>query len=418
MEIPPPPAPGQPPQPQPGQGYGWPAPHQAPGGQPGPYPGQPMNTGPWYPYPAAPQRPPVSGLAIGSLIAGILCCIPPLGLILGAFALGQIKKKGQRGKGMAITGLVLSTISTVLLAVTIASGGFADGWRDFKDGWNDSVANSRDTVDLRKGDCFDVPGGKLEREVVSVRIVPCAGKHDAEVSGSFRLTDTSFPGQSAIAAQADSKCWKLEQAYAMDRWKVPADAEAYYYTPSSRSWGQGDHSVTCAFASEHGKLTGSVRNDITTLDADQVAFLDALNALDRVMAEAPDEDRVEDDLPGFNKWAIKVSGTMDAYVGILAKHAWPARVSGSVQPYIDGMRIAQKEWLKAASALDADAYYLHSGAADAAMKQSVEIAARGALGLATTPPSTDDRSGGGSGGGGGTGGSTGGGSGSDGSKSV
>jgi hypothetical protein len=99
VEIPPPPAPGQQPkEPQSGQGYGWPAPPQAPGGHsgpaPGPYPGQPMNGGPWYPYPQAPQQPPMSGLAIGSLITGILCCIPPLGLILGAVALGQIKKKG------------------------------------------------------------------------------------------------------------------------------------------------------------------------------------------------------------------------------------------------------------------------------------------------------------------------------------
>lgn len=424
MEIPPPPAPGQPQQPQPGQGYGWPAPPQAPGGQPGPAPapgsylGQPMNGGPWYPYPQAPQQPPTSGLAIGSLITGILCCIPPLGLILGAVALGQIKKKGLRGKGMAVTGVVLSTISTLLLIVSIATGGLTDGWRNFKDGWNSSTS-TRNTLDLRKGDCFDVPGGKLEREVASVRIVPCQGKHDAEVSGSFVLTNNGvYPGAGTISAQAEARCWEVEQAYAMDSWKIPAGAGPYYYTPSRKSWGLGDHTVTCAFASEGGKLEGSVRNDATTLDADQVAFLKAANDVERTLAKAPDEDRVEDDLPGFKKWAGEMTGALGLDAEDLGAHNWSAGKLASVQAYINGMKTAQMEWVQAAGARDADAFYLHSGAADKAMKQADEIAARAALGLATTPPSTDNHSGGGTGGsGGGTGGS-GTGSGTGGSKSV
>ncbi|MFJ8308572.1 MULTISPECIES: DUF4190 domain-containing protein [unclassified Streptomyces] len=412
MEIPPPPAPGQPPQPQPGPGYGWPQQNQVPGGYPGAYPGQPMNGGPWYPYPAAPQQPPVSGLAIGSLIAGVLCCIPPLGLVLGAVALGQIKKKGQRGKGMAIAGVVLSAISTLLLVVSIATGGLTSGWRDFKSGWNGSASGvgskSRSTLDLRSGDCFDVPGGKLEREVVSVRIVPCGGRHDAEVSGSFRLTATgSYPGESAISAEADSKCWDLEQTYAMDRWKIPATAGPYYYTPSKQSWGLGDHSVTCAFAAHGGKLEGSVRNDSSTLDGDQIAFLKAANAFDRAMAKAPDQDRVENDLPGFKAWAGRTSGVLAEQTRQLDAHGWsPGHLDG-VRPYIDGLKAAQKEWAKAADAADADSFYQHSAVADKAMRQSTEIAARGTLGLATTPPPADDHSGGdsGSGGGSGTGGS-------------
>ncbi|MFI6472199.1 DUF4190 domain-containing protein [Streptomyces sp. NPDC050516] len=375
-----------------------------------------MNGGPWYPYPQAPQQPPVSGLAVGSLITGILCCIPPLGLILGAVALGQIKKKGQCGKGMAVTGIVFSTIGTLLLIVSIATGGISGGWQNFKDGWNSSTS-TRNTLDLRKGDCFDVPGGKLEREVVSVRIVPCKGKHDAEVSGSFVLADSgAYPGADAISTQADARCWDVEQAYAMDSWKLPAGAGPYYYTPSPKSWGLGDHTVTCAFASEGGKLEGSVRNDAATLDADQLAFLKAANDVERTLAKAPDEDRVEDDLPGFKKWAGEMTGSLGLDAEDLSAHTWAAGKLASVQAYINGMKAAQDEWVRAAGASDANAFYLHSGAADKAMKRADEIAARGALGLATTPPSTDDgHSGGGSGG---SGGDSGTGSGTGGSKSV
>ncbi|MFI6687692.1 DUF4190 domain-containing protein [Streptomyces sp. NPDC050485] len=382
-----------------------------------------MNSGPWYPYPAAPRQPPVSGLAIGSLVAGILCCIPPLGLILGAVALGQIRKKGQRGKGMAVTGVVLSAISTVLLVLSIATGGLTSGWRDFKSGWNHSTsgaaARSRSTLDLRSGDCFDVPGGKLEREVASVRIVPCGGRHDAEVSGTFRLAANGiYPGRSAIAAEADSKCWDLEQTYAMDRWKLPAAAGPYYYTPSAKSWALGDHSVTCAFAAQGGKLEGSVRNDSSTLDGDQIAFLNSANAFDRAMANAPAEDRVENDLPGFKAWARQTSGVLAEQARQLDAHDWSAGHLVAVRPYVDGLKVAQKEWAKAADAADADTFYRHSAVADKAMKQSTEIAVRGTLGLATTPPATDDRPGGGTGGSsGGTAGSVGG-SGIGGSKSV
>ncbi|WP_329463264.1 DUF4190 domain-containing protein [Streptomyces sp. NBC_01431] len=397
MEIPPPPAPGQPqqPQPQPGPGYGWPQQNQVPGG----YPAPPVNTGPWYPYPPAPQQPPLSGLAIGSLVAGILCCVPPLGLVLGAVALGQIKKRGLRGKGMAITGIVFSTISTILMVLAIATGGLASSWRDFKSGWNESStgtgSKSRSTLDLHSGDCFDVPGGKLDREVASVRIVPCAGAHDAEVSGTFRLAANGvYPGESAISAEADAKCWNLEQAYAMDRWKIPAEAGPYYYTPSAQSWGLGDHTVTCAFAAQGGKLEGSVRNDASTLDRDQIAFLKSANAFDRVMAKAPDEDRAEDDLPGFRTWARQTSDVLAQQTRQLDAQGWSAGHLDAVRPYIAGLKTAQKEWAKAADAPDANAFYLHSGAADRAMKQSTEIAARGALGLATTPPATDDAPGG------------------------
>ncbi|MCX5385410.1 DUF4190 domain-containing protein [Streptomyces sp. NBC_00083] len=429
MEIPPPPAPGQPQEPQPGQGFGWPTPPQAPGA-PGPYPGQPMNGGPWYPYPMAPQRPPVSGLAVASLVTGILCCIPPLGLVLGALGLRRIKKEGQRGKGLAIAGIALSTVGTVLLVISIVTGGLSGGWRDFKDGWNSSTASgsSRSTLNLRKGDCFDVPGGKLEREVVSVRIVPCAGKHDAEVSGSFRVPgDSAYPGQDTIAAQADARCLDLEQAYAMDRWKVPAEADPYYYTPSRQSWSMGDHTVTCAFASQGAQLEGSVRNDAATLDPDQIAFLKAADAVESAMAKAPDADRVEDDLSGFRQWAGRTARAMDAQTRELDAYSWQPGSRTAVQPYIAGLKVAQKEWAKAAVATDANDFYMHSGAADAAQKQADEITARGALGLATTPPSTDSGSDGGSGDSGGSSGSdgsdgsdggSGDGSGTGGSKSV
>lgn len=69
------------------------------------------------PEPDLPQR--VSGLAVTALVFGLLCCIPGsgiLGVIFGAAALIRISGAGSRltGKAMAIVGLVLGLLSSVV----------------------------------------------------------------------------------------------------------------------------------------------------------------------------------------------------------------------------------------------------------------------------------------------------------------
>ncbi|MEV6549696.1 DUF4190 domain-containing protein [Streptomyces sp. NPDC051597] len=375
MDIPPPPAPEPPAQPGQGHGPGWPPPH------PGPQQ-------PWYPYPQPfPEPVATSGLAVASLVTGIICCVPPLGLVLGVLALGRIRKKGQRGKGMAITGVVLSSISTLLAVVLVATGALSAFWDGVREGIDDA-RSTRSTMDLRKGDCFNVPGGELEAEVVDVAVVSCAEPHDGEVSGSFKVEGTSFPGEKEVTALADRRCWYVEQEYALDSWALPVEAESYYYTPSSRSWRLGDRTVTCSFATTSGKLKGSVRNDVRRLDADQVTYLRSSNAYDRVLAAGPDEDRVEDDLPAFKEWAGRVSQVL-AQEGVrLRGRSWPATANAQVGARAKEMEAAGAEWAKAARAADADAFSTHSVAADGALRQATEIAARRALRLATTPPDT------------------------------
>lgn len=53
----------------------------------------------------------------GMAIAGFVCSlfIPILGLIFSAIALGQIKRRGGRGKGLATAGLVISIVTILLL---------------------------------------------------------------------------------------------------------------------------------------------------------------------------------------------------------------------------------------------------------------------------------------------------------------
>jgi hypothetical protein len=63
--------------------------------------------------PMQPKR--TNGLAIAGLITAFVCCSTPVGTILSAIALSQIKKDPtQDGKGLAMAGLIISIIGMVV----------------------------------------------------------------------------------------------------------------------------------------------------------------------------------------------------------------------------------------------------------------------------------------------------------------
>ncbi|MER6131258.1 DUF4190 domain-containing protein [Streptomyces sp. NPDC001815] len=423
MEIPPPPPPG-PQQPQ-GQPHGQYPPAGTGPGPYGAYPGQPVPPG--YPgYPGQPQGPdpyghqpwghgyspyggpaPVNGLAIAALVLGILCFLPLVGLVLGLFALAQIKRKGERGKGMAVAGMVLSGIGAALLALMLATGGVAGFWEGFKEGAREASEDSA-TFSVDKGECFDTPGGSLEGMAYDVDTVSCEDEHDGEVFANFKMADSRYPGDDAITEAADDRCYTLQYAYAMDSWALPDDVDIYYFTPTRDSWSIGDREISCLFGHVDGKsgLTGSLRQDATTLDADQLAYLKAAQVLNEAMDSVPDEEYVEDDLPGHKRWAARVSGAITEQVGLLRGHEWPADARKPVTALVGHLESAKEEWAEAAKAADADAFHEHYDKALDLTDPQRTVTARKALGLASTPPpSYEEGDGGDAGTGDGSGGS-------------
>ncbi|MEU1405100.1 DUF4190 domain-containing protein [Streptomyces sp. NPDC005728] len=402
MSIPPPPGPHQPqgpfqpPQQYPQGPYGPPSYPQGPQSPYGPY--QPWAQG-YSPYN---QPAPVNGLAIASLVLGVLCCLPGVGLVLGLIALRQIGRRGERGKGLAVGGTVLSGIGLALWVLLLATGGASDFWEGVKEGARDRASTS-----LVKGECFDAPGGRLSGETYDVDKVPCSGEHDGEVFASFRLKGGSYPGEHSVTDTADERCYGLQDTYAMDGWAVPDDVDVYYLAPTEDSWSTGDREVTCVFGSmtEGGNLTGSLRNDATDLDADQVAYLKAAHVLNAALATAPDAEYVEDDLPGHKEWAGRVSGALAEQARMLRGHAWPSGARKPVTSLAADLDRARAEWTKAAQAKDVDAFYEHYDTGLRLLAPKTGVPARDALGLETTPPADESGDGGSdsTGGGGGAG---------------
>ncbi|CAM3511935.1 peptidylprolyl isomerase [Mycobacterium frederiksbergense] len=80
-----------------------------------PYGSYPPGYPPAYGYPPPPR--PTNALAIASLICAFL--LAPLGVVFGHISLSQIKRSGEDGRGLAIAGLVIGYLLTVLGALVL-----------------------------------------------------------------------------------------------------------------------------------------------------------------------------------------------------------------------------------------------------------------------------------------------------------
>ena len=85
-------------------------------GPPPPYGAYPP-PGAYASYDGYPQPQPTNALAIVSLVCAFL--FAPLGIIFGHISLSQIKKTGEEGRGLAVAGLVISYLITVLTVVLV-----------------------------------------------------------------------------------------------------------------------------------------------------------------------------------------------------------------------------------------------------------------------------------------------------------
>ncbi|WP_328223976.1 MULTISPECIES: DUF4190 domain-containing protein [unclassified Streptomyces] len=387
--------------PQPPHGGGSFAPpgqSQAGGGQPYPYQAaaQPWGQAWGRAYPAPPQPPPVNGPAIAALVLGVLCFLPGVGLLLGIVALVQIRKKGERGKGMAVAGIVLSTIGALLMTLAFTTGGARDAW----DGFRDAASSAGGTFSVEKGECFDSPSGSLEEYAYDVDIVPCDGEHDAEVFAGFSMPDGGYPGDDAVTDVADDRCYARSEEYAMDAWALPVDVDIYYFTPTRQSWRYGDREITCMFGNvdAEGSLTGSLRRDATTLDDDQLAFLEADAILNDAFDQVPDTEYVEDDLSGHKVWASQVVRALEQQTSALRAHDWESSAEQAVTDYVEALDEAREEWEAASEASDAEDFTEHWDKAYRLTGGPKAVTAREALGLATESPTYDDEDAGGGGG--------------------
>ncbi|MFE5211089.1 DUF4190 domain-containing protein [Streptomyces sp. NPDC056600] len=339
----------------------------------------------------APQKPPYNGLAITALVLGLLCCVPLVGVILGVIALAQIRKTGQRGKGLAVAGIALSTIGTLLTVLFFTTG----GWTSFKGGFEEGLRETDATATLQPGDCFDRPGDwdgvEEDAQADLIEEVSCDVPHDGEAFARFDLSEDAYPGQDGVIDEADRRCVAHLSRYAMDAWKLAPEAADYFYNyPSQAAWSLGDRSVVCAVAAEEGQLAGPVRLDETVLGGDQLAYLEPVAGLNTALAGAPFAG-VDEDLAAHQEWAAEVTGELSAVSRALRDHDWDPGASPAAGQLADQVDVARGLWEELDSARSADEFRVGWSAALFALTDRTDGAKdlRKALKLSTERPEAD-----------------------------
>ena len=222
-----------------------------------PYSAPPQQTPPGgygVPYQQTPPPSGTNGFAIASLVFGVMGGVL-LGYIFGFVALSQIKKRNQNGRGMAIAGLVLSTLWSLVICAVIGIAIVAAN-ETGTTGTTGTTGDDTSVHSLRIGDCLN--DLSTEDEIEELPVVSCSELHDGEVYAEFKLTEATFPGIDAIEKKADPRCADLLKSYAPDAVDDPA-VDTYYLYPTAESWASGDRAVTCIASfdpARTGKLKG------------------------------------------------------------------------------------------------------------------------------------------------------------------
>jgi Septum formation len=219
-------------------------------------------------YGSAPEaKPPLDTVSLIALITAI----PSLGLVsipLGIWGVIRTKNKQRRGRILAVISFVLiglwAIVGTVVgvmvgLPTTVKTAAPAPSGLEAPATVSPApVAPSKTKIpgrqphgplrkakkvywnQLKTGDCFK---GWTDT-AVSLTRVDCRSPHEEEVTGTFTLSGSRYPGDNAVEKAGDARCKKYFTRYVGIDW----DSSAYNYdyaTPDRSGWRYGDRLVIC-----------------------------------------------------------------------------------------------------------------------------------------------------------------------------
>ena len=184
------------------------------------------------------------------IFGAILFSIP-----FGIVGLVQTKKTGQKGRRMAIAGLVLSAIWVVIIgagaAVSIANRA------DRADTGEIVAGGDVSAFEFRPGDC--VNGLVDKQESSQLPAVPCAEPHEGEVFATFDLPGGDYPGLAKVNADAEAGCLARFAEYAGPAAEADVSINLFHLSPTEGSWAQDDNVITCVAFVPRQTRTGSIK---------------------------------------------------------------------------------------------------------------------------------------------------------------
>jgi hypothetical protein len=188
-----------------------------------------------------PRRRSTNGLAIATLVigvAGFLVVTIPVNLFLGLAALVRTRRRGDKGTGLAVTGLLLSALWAVGIGIGVnALLKSPDPKRDANG--QVSTAQQAGPDKLRVGDCV---ARSNAGEVTDVKVQPCGTPGSDKVFAVFDLPKGPWPGDTAADAAADKGCTRR---YSASHQQANRQSELTYFAPTKTRWALGYHKVVC-----------------------------------------------------------------------------------------------------------------------------------------------------------------------------
>lgn len=249
-------------------------PHGFPPSQYPPYPPHAQYYWAGAPYPVV--SPPPSGMngqAIASFVLGLLAVVPA-SVILGIVALVRIGRTRQKGKGLAITGLVLSVLWMMAAGAGIAIAGAH------------YLKTTKPISALAPGTCFDPP--KAATSNLWVTVVACTQPHDRQLYAKVGLSGT-YPGLEADKQLARDACIQAESSEFIDPEGLSPEVVLHFYYPEQPAWQAGDPQAWCTLvASDGGQLTGELRQSAHDYTATQRSFLKLVGQTQMLRQEIAD----------------------------------------------------------------------------------------------------------------------------------
>jgi hypothetical protein len=227
------------------------------------------------PAPYSPVSNRTNGFAVASFVLGLIGIGTLFSYIFGIVALRQIRFSRQRGRGLAIAGLALSAMWTMLLVAVLILNGSSPRQKTPVAASSPSASapasptpsaspapgggsQTANVFSLATGECFqNPPSSQTVLGITYVTVTPCTKRHNAQVFVEFPAKGTSYPGTAALKTQADLGCHKRISRTVIKS-KITSTMTLRYLYPLTGSWAQGHRTITCLIVDAKPDLKSSL----------------------------------------------------------------------------------------------------------------------------------------------------------------
>jgi hypothetical protein len=220
------------------------------------------------PYP--PPQPATRTMSTWALVLAFLSFVPFAWLGSVGLAIAALVRSAQDrdfGRKRAIAALVVDALWVVGLValVVLAVMGKLDVDDTKRDASGHVIeSNAISALSVRVGDCFDqpaLPHGDETTPLGKVTVKPCTEAHHFEAYSEFELESGDYPGQEAIAAEANDRCYAAIEGYAGHPRALRSVRVAFFF-PLKGDWViRHEHAVKCIFFHESKASTTSLKRD-------------------------------------------------------------------------------------------------------------------------------------------------------------